>query len=174
MLYNKKLYFCALSMLQIILCFTNASLASDKYPKTVEEKRMDKMDSVLDEGLIWRPRKIKNASTKAQISETANINKYLWRAAIEYLDFAPIVSADPSSGLIITDWYIDKTNKKLRNKVNIFIKSAIISADSIEIRLFCQKLHNGVWLDVSNEESSASLEETILRRARELYFADKK
>src|SRR6476661_7363353 len=33
------------------------------------------------------------------------VNAYLWRGALETINFIPLASADPFGGLIITDWY---------------------------------------------------------------------
>ncbi|CAF1398202.1 unnamed protein product, partial [Rotaria sordida] len=52
------------------------------------------------EGLTFRPSKIKNNSTK---SKDYQINKYLWQASVEVLNFIPMASADLNGGLIITE-----------------------------------------------------------------------
>ena len=33
------------------------------------------------------------------------VNAYLWRAAIDTVSFAPLLQADSSGGVIVTDWY---------------------------------------------------------------------
>ena len=33
------------------------------------------------------------------------VNSYLWRAALDTVSFAPLLQANPNSGVIITDWY---------------------------------------------------------------------
>ena len=37
------------------------------------------------------------------------VNTYLWRATLETLDFMPLAQTDSSTGLILTDWYIQST-----------------------------------------------------------------
>ena len=34
-----------------------------------------------------------------------SVNVFLWRGALETIDFMPLSSADPIGGTIITDWY---------------------------------------------------------------------
>ena len=34
-----------------------------------------------------------------------NVNIFLWRGALETIDFMPLNSADQIGGTIITDWY---------------------------------------------------------------------
>ena len=36
---------------------------------------------------------------------TLAVNSYLWRAAVDTVSFAPLLQANPNSGVIITDWY---------------------------------------------------------------------
>ena len=36
---------------------------------------------------------------------TIGVNSFLWRAAIDTLSFAPLVTADSNGGVIVTDWY---------------------------------------------------------------------
>ena len=35
---------------------------------------------------------------------TIAVNSYLWKAAVDTVSFAPLVQANPASGVIITDW----------------------------------------------------------------------
>ena len=50
-----------------------------------------------------------------------SVNPFLWRAALETIDFMPLSSADQIGGTIITDWYSTSGNEKERCKLNIFI-----------------------------------------------------
>jgi hypothetical protein len=36
---------------------------------------------------------------------TLAVNSYLWRAAVDTVSFAPLLQANPNSGVINTDWY---------------------------------------------------------------------
>ena len=36
---------------------------------------------------------------------TIGVNSYLWRAAVDTVSFAPLLQANASNGVIITDWY---------------------------------------------------------------------
>ncbi|WP_341764669.1 DUF3576 domain-containing protein [Candidatus Tisiphia endosymbiont of Beris chalybata] len=140
------------------------------YPETEEERKLQKMGSLAgEEGLTFRPSKIKNESTK---SKDHQINKYLWQASVEALNFIPMASADSNGGIIITEWYSPKENKNFRFKINIIIKDNIISPDSIQVRVFEQLLKKGNWVDHSNASNLAiSIEDKILRKARELYIS---
>ena len=49
------------------------------------------------------------------------INPYLWKGSLETISFIPLASADPFSGIIITDWYSSEEDQNQRCKLNIFI-----------------------------------------------------
>ncbi|CAF3088111.1 unnamed protein product [Rotaria sp. Silwood2] len=156
----------------IFLCFlnNNAIAVHTDYPLTEEERKLQEMGSLAGgEGLTFRPSKIKNNSTK---SKDYQINKYLWQASVEVLNFIPMASADLNGGLIITEWYSPKENKDFRFKINIIIKDNIISPDSIEVRIFEQTFKKGNWIDHHSTSNLAlSIEDKILRKARELYIS---
>ena len=56
---------------------------------------------------------------------TIGINSYLWRATVDTLSFAPLVTADSAGGVVITDWYIAPNNPAERVKLT----AAILDAD---------------------------------------------
>ena len=49
------------------------------------------------------------------------VNAYLWRGALETINFMPLASADPFGGLIITDWYQPPSAPDERLKVHVLI-----------------------------------------------------
>lgn len=162
----------AISLITPLLFYSNTVAVTTDYPETVGEREMDNMGSILGgEGLIFRPGKTKNESTKTGLS---HINKYLWQASIDSLSSIPLASADSNGGIIITEWYSPKDKQNFRFKVNIIIKDNVISPDAIQVRVFEQILKNGNWIDGHTSNNLAIIiEDTILRRARELYISAK-
>ena len=152
-----------------LLCFTANAFASDGYPQTREERRSEELGSILEgDGFTFTPSKIKNESTK---TSAGIINKYLWQASIETVNFAPLAIADSNGGVIITEWYTPKDKTQSKFKINIFIKYDVINPDSIEVKVFSQKLKNGQWVQDEKISNLASIiEDKILRLARELYI----
>lgn len=142
----------------------------DQYPKTRDDRKDDEIGSMLGgEGLMFTPGKIKNESTKQIIG--ASVNKYLWQAALQILDFAPLSSADSNGGVIITDWYSPKANQNFSYKINVLIKDDVINPEAIEVKVFERKLEKGNWVQSGKPSEMANiLEEKIIRRARELYI----
>ena len=53
-----------------------------------------------------------NPKNKDGIS--ANVNGFLWRASLNVLSIAPLISTDALGGTIITDWYVNKNIKNQR------------------------------------------------------------
>ena len=63
-----------------------------------------------------------NPQNKDGIS--VNVNGFLWRASLDVLSVAPLISTDALGGTIITDWYINKNIKNQRIKITAFIKTS--------------------------------------------------
>ena len=59
----------------------------------------------------------------------------LWRATLDVLDFAPLSNVDYSGGLVITDWFNEKTNKKNSLKITVRFLTNEIRSDAVEVIL---------------------------------------
>jgi hypothetical protein len=98
---------------------------------------------------------------------SANVNGFLWRASLEVLSVAPLISTDALGGTIITDWYINKNIKNQRIKITAFIKTSELRSDGIDIKVHLQTKENGIWSDtMTNEKLESQIEEQILNDAR--------
>jgi hypothetical protein len=101
------------------------------------------------------------------------VNAFLWRGALETLNFMPLASADPFGGLIITDWYQPATAPNERLKVHVLILDRTLRADAVKVSVFRQlRDGRGEWIDESVDPKTAvELEDKILTKARELRIA---
>ena len=98
---------------------------------------------------------------------TVNVNGYLWRASINVLSIAPLVSTDALGGTIITDWYVNKKIKNKRIKIMAYVKTSELRSDGISVKVHVQKLKNGFWSDTYADNNLASqIENNILNEAR--------
>ncbi len=98
-----------------------------------------------------------------------NVNVYLWRGALETIDFMPLSSADQLGGIIITDWYSTNDNYNERCKLNIFITGTSLKTDNLKVASFCQELKNQTWVSKEiNIENNIKIENAILNRAKKL------
>ena len=67
------------------------------------------------------------------------INPYLWKGSLDTINFMPLASADPFGGIIITDWYINKSEDNKRCKLNIFIRGVELKTNNLKVNSFCQE-----------------------------------
>lgn len=97
------------------------------------------------------------------------VNRYLWVASLETLDFLPIFSADPVGGLIITEWYANPRTPNERLKANVHILDTALRADALRVTVFKQTRTGGGWVDAPvNNATAREIENAILTRARQL------
>ena len=84
-------------------CSSNNSLVSN--PITDEKKTPGLFSKDASKGVsldsIFNPQ---SSSSEGG----ANVNAYLWRASLNILSFAPLISTDALGGTIISDWYVNK------------------------------------------------------------------
>jgi len=102
--------------------------------------------------------------------QATTVNRYLWAASLETLDFLPVFTADPIAGLIITDWYVNPEAPTERFKTNVYILDSALRADALRVSVFRQeRTEDGGWIDATvNPATSNEIENAILSRARQL------
>ena len=97
------------------------------------------------------------------------VNTYLWRAAVDTLSFAPLVTADSNGGVIVTDWYANPNSPGERVKLTVSIIDQDLRADALRVAASRQVNQNGVWVDAPVAAATVQkLEDIILTRARDL------
>jgi hypothetical protein len=100
---------------------------------------------------------------------TIGVNSYLWRAALDTVSFAPLVQANPNSGVIITDWYANPRAPGERVKLTVAILDQELRADALRVSAARQVNQNGAWADAPVTAATVQkLEDIILTRARDL------
>jgi hypothetical protein len=100
---------------------------------------------------------------------TIGVNSYLWRAAVDTVSFAPLIQADPNSGVIITDWYANPKAPGERVKLTVAILDADMRADALRVAATRQVYQNGTWVDAPVSAATVQkLEDIILTRARDI------
>ena len=60
----------------------------------------------------------------------------MWRASIELLDFTPLSNVDYSGGIIITDWFTEKSSSNESIKITVRFLSNEIRADGIKVIIY--------------------------------------
>ena len=104
----------------------------------------------------------------AQIN-TIGVNAFLWRAALDTVSFAPLLSADSSGGVIVTDWYANPSNPEERVKLTVTILDQDLRADALRVAASRQVAQSGNWVDAPVQAATVQkLEDIILTKARDL------
>ena len=90
----------------------------------------------------------------------------LWRASLETIDFLPLMSANYSGGIIISDWYSGNSNGE-SIKITIRFLSNEIRADALEIKLFSKKcgIQSNCKITENNGEIVKEIKKKILKKA---------
>lgn len=109
-------------------------------------------------------------SLGSKTGQATTVNRYLWAASLETLDFLPVFNADPIAGLIITDWYSNPETPSERFKVNVYILDSALRADALRVTVFRQTTADAAtWQDATiNPATAREIENAILTRARQL------
>lgn len=92
----------------------------------------------------------------------------LWRASLDILDFAPLLNANYSGGIIITDWIsTDDVNSNEFYKITVKFLSNEIRPDGLDISLHQKDCSKNNVCKISKIQSSLSddLALEILKRA---------
>ena len=149
-----------LNFIILLGCSSNNSIVSN--PITGEKKTPGIFSKDSSKGVslsdILEPR---------SSASSVNVNGYLWRASLNVLSIAPLISTDALGGTIITDWYVNKNIKNRRIKIMAYIKTSELRSDGINVKVHVQKLKNSVWSDTYTDKKLASqIENNILNEAR--------
>lgn len=100
---------------------------------------------------------------------TIGVNAYLWRAALETMQFMPLAQVDSAGGVIIGDWYQNPAVPNERVKVTVAILDGAMRADAVQVSAQREVLENGRWMAAPVRAGTVQrLEEIILEKARTL------
>ena len=96
---------------------------------------------------------------------TVEVNRYLWRASLEVLDFMPLEAADPFTG-IIAFGYATPPGGNRAYRATVYVSDPALEARSLRVAL---QGNGGATVD---RATSRQIEDAILTRARQLRVAD--
>ncbi len=97
---------------------------------------------------------------------TVEVNKYIWNASLEVLNFLPIQAADPFTGIISTGYGTPPGGGRAY-KATIYVQDPALDARSLNISL---RTRSGV----ASADTVRAVEDAILTRARQLRIRDGK
>ena len=127
----------------------NISAGKPAQTNTVEEE---------ERTTIW------DAFRKQDNDNKVAVNKYIWAAAIEVLDFLPIQTVDPFTGVIVTG-YGTPPNGGRSYRATILIDDPALDARSLNVALQTRGA-------AAPAATTRAVEDAILSRARQLRIQD--
>jgi len=155
-LYKAKLAFGILAVSSLAACggggFGPAQGSAGDLPPNHPENRAQTGSSIWD---IFKP---SDAGTNVKV------NKYIWNATLEVLNFLPVESVDPFTGVIITG-YGRPPGGGRAYRATVLVSDPALEARSLNVAL---QTRNG---PVSTATARA-VEDAILARARQLRIQD--
>jgi len=136
----------------------------------IKKKRRDhnlkKRAEEYEGGIVFGKKGVFSRGSAAQFAA----ENVLWRASIETLDFVPLITANYSGGIIITDWYSNsKSNDSIKIQVNF--KSNELKASSLQIKSFkkvCGQLNQSCKISNLNNNFNSKIKNQILETAKNI------
>jgi len=98
-------------------------------------------------------------------SVTVEVNRYLWNASLEVLNFLPVQSVDPFSGVIVTGFGTPPGGGRAY-RAAILINDPALDARSLNVALMTSG-------GPASRETIRAVEDAILTRARQLRIRDR-
>ena len=165
----KNTAFLKLIIFLVILTPLINSCGPFKYKKVdarnIPAKGSDRVKKNMEEGRGFKIFDSKNFSGGGKF-DFASSNE-LWRASLDAIDFMPLVSANYSGGIIITDWYSEQSSNNESVKISIRFLTNEIRAGALDIKVFkkvCPKPNQCIITETGNELIK-ELKKNILRKA---------
>ncbi len=96
--------------------------------------------------------------------ENVAVNRYLWAASLDVLNFLPVESVDPFTGVIVMGYGTPPGGSRAY-RATIFISDPALDARSLNVALLTRS-------GPAAAETTRAIEDAILSRARQLRIAD--
>ena len=139
-----------------------------KYKKTeageVPVNVKDRVKKNIEEGRGFRL--LGGDDKKGGTFDFASSNE-LWRATLDTLDFMPLVSANYSGGIIITDWYNDSGSSGQSVKISIRFLSNEVRSDALDVKVFTKNCDTSIDCKIVQSKGTlvTELTRSILKKA---------
>jgi len=155
-------------LLSIIVLLAQSACGPFKYKKVsakdVPPNVRDRVKKNMEEGKGFR---LMNQIKKGTNYEFASSNP-LWRATLDTLDFMPLVSANYSGGIVVTDWYSENDTPTESVKISVRFLTNEIRSDALDINIFLKKCSQNLTncsISKNNTNLVADLNLNILKKA---------
>ena len=122
------------------------------YPSSLPAAESDERETIWD------------AFSREATREPVKVNRYIWQAALDVLDFMPIETIDPFSGVIVKGFGVPPGGKT-QYRATIYVIDPALEARSLRVAM--QTKSGPV-----NTATMKEIENAILSRARQMRKAD--
>jgi len=162
-----KYSFFSKTLIFLTLLIFLSSCEALKYKKTeagsVPVNAQDRVKKNIEEG---RGMRLLGGQKKGGTFDFASSNE-LWRATLDTIDFMPLVSANYSGGIIITDWYNDGNSSNQAVKISVRFLTNEVRSDALDIKVFTKNCDTLANCKISENKGKLVIELTkkILRKA---------
>lgn len=99
-------------------------------------------------------------------SVTVQVNRYIWNATLEVLDFLPLETVDPFTGVIVTGWGTPPGGD-VEYRATVLVRDPALAVRSLRVALVTRS-------GAADQETVEAIENAIFTRARQLRQADGK
>ena len=101
----------------------------------------------------------------SDLSQTpVKVNRYIWQAALEVLDFMPIETIDPFSGVIVMGYGVPPGGEKAY-RATVYVSEPALDARTLRVAVATRA-------GAASPQTMRTLEDAILSRARQLRELD--
>jgi hypothetical protein len=135
----------------------NQSTADD----AMDQSQIDAMGSDFDPD---EPGLFDLFSNQVDPNVSVSVNRYIWNASLEVLDFMPVESVDPFTGVIVFG-FGTPPGGGTAYRATVFIRDPALDARSLNVSLVSRG-------GPASTETVRAIEDAILTRARQLRIAD--
>ena len=122
------------------------------------------MDRALNAGASGERTSIFDAFRRSRTEEAVNVNRYIWRASLDVLNFLPIQTVDPYTGVIVTGFGTPPGGGQAY-RATVLINDPALEARSLNLALATRS-------GPVSGATQRAVEDAILARARQLRKAD--
>jgi hypothetical protein len=146
----------------LIAMLTLSACSETKLFESIGEDKPTTLSAVASEderrSTIW------DALTADSASAPVKVNRYIWQAALEVLDFMPVETIDPFSGIIAMGYGIPPGGNTAY-RATVHVSEPALDARTLRIALATK---NGP----ADAKTMRALEDAVLSRARQIREAD--
>ena len=152
------LLFGTLILLSSCEALKQKKVSAKDYPPDPKER----VKKNIEEGRAFR---LTGKNQKGGVFDFASSNP-LWRASLDTINFLPLLSANYSGGIIISDWYSSNSENE-SIKITIRFLTNEIRTDALEVKVFKKKcgIQSNCQITENDGQIVKELKKNILKKA---------